>query len=63
MLFTDAELQEYQEIWKREFQESISIDEARHSASMLMELFVLLLEQSPGSSPQTSENSLLDHQT
>jgi hypothetical protein len=63
MLFTDAELQEYKEIWREEFQESISVDEARHSASMLMELLALLLEQTPGASSPTSENLLPDHRT
>jgi hypothetical protein len=61
MQFTDAELREYIEIWKEEFQESISLDEARQSASMLMELFALLLE--PAASSLASESSLNDHRT
>jgi hypothetical protein len=63
MQFTDAELREYIEIWKEEFQESISLDEARQSASMLMELFALLLEPESAASSLASESSLNDHRT
>jgi hypothetical protein len=62
MQFTDADLQEFAVIWKKEFQETISMDEARHAASMLMEVFALLLEPLPAVSSRASENSLHDQQ-
>lgn len=60
MQFTDADLQEFTAIWKKEFQEAISLDEARHAASMLMEVFALLLESLPAASSRASESSLPD---
>jgi len=63
MQLTDADLQEFIDIWKEEFQEIISMDEARHSASMLMELFALLLEAPPTPSPRTLESSSPDHRS
>jgi hypothetical protein len=63
MQFTDADLQEYIEIWKEEFQESISLNEAQHSASVLMDLFALLLERVPETPSSASESSLPDHRT
>jgi len=42
MQFTDAELREYAEIWKEEFHETITVEEARLSATALMDLFLLL---------------------
>jgi hypothetical protein len=47
MELTDDDIREYQEIWKREFGEEISTEEARRSASQVLELFRLLLEQPP----------------
>lgn len=42
MQFTDAELKEYAKLWKEEFHETISLEEARLSATALMDLFLLL---------------------
>jgi hypothetical protein len=42
MQFTDAELREYAEMWKEEFHESISLEEARLSATALLNLFLQL---------------------
>jgi hypothetical protein len=59
MQFTEADLQEFIRIWKVEFQESISLDEARHAASLLMELCTLLRMPAGASLPK-SEGSLRD---
>jgi hypothetical protein len=63
MTLSDNDLREYQRIWKEEFQEEISIQDARHSASMLMELFALLFTSVSQAPPQESEGSLSDHRT
>lgn len=63
MQLTDADLREFIEIWQEEFQESISMDEARHAASLLMQLYLLLLTQVPAASLRVSESSLNDHRT
>jgi len=42
MQFTEEELRDYMEIWSDEFHETISLEEARLSATMLMELFAVL---------------------
>lgn len=47
MELTDDDIREYQEIWKKEFGEEISAEEARLSASQVIELFRLLLEPPP----------------
>ena len=58
MQFDDADLREFMNIWNDEFHEEISIDEARHRASQLMELYALLVLPSPNTSPPTQEDSL-----
>ena len=63
MQFSDQDLEEYQQIWKEEFHEEISQENARHSASMLMELFVLLSPPLPEASPDGPESSLPDYRT
>lgn len=63
MQLTGAELQEFVTIWKEEFQESISLDEARHAASLLMELYALLLEPLPTASTQVLESLFNDYRT
>jgi len=63
MQFIEADLQEFIKLWKVEFQESISLDEARHAASLLMDICVLLCAPSAGASPPKSEGSLRDYQT
>jgi hypothetical protein len=56
--FDEKDLQEYRQIWKEEFQEEISLEDARQSASMLMELFALLIQPLPETSPGEPESSL-----
>ena len=54
MELRDEDIREFAEIWKEEFGETISVSEARHHASQLMELYALLT-QAPDSgtaSPQ-----------
>jgi hypothetical protein len=63
MQLTDSDLQEFIELWKIEFHELISLDEARHAASGLMELFLLLLEPLPTATPRVPESSSPDHRT
>jgi hypothetical protein len=43
MQFTDADLNEFIEIWKEEFHEVIAEADARLSAASLMELYALLI--------------------
>jgi hypothetical protein len=43
MEFNEADLQEFIALWKEEFQEAISMEEARRSAGSLMELYALLV--------------------
>jgi len=45
MQFTEADLQEFMEIWKDEFHETITEADAQLSAASLMELYVLLASQ------------------
>jgi hypothetical protein len=47
MQLTDEELQEFQEIWKRNFKEEISLGDARHCASQLIELYTQLAKPLP----------------
>jgi len=42
MELTDEDLGEFVAIWKEEFGEIISMDEGRHAASQLLELYTLL---------------------
>lgn len=42
MQFTEDELREYAAMWAEEFRESITLEEARLSATALMDLFLLL---------------------
>jgi hypothetical protein len=43
MEFTEAEIQEFIAIWKEEFQETISAEDAKRSAASLMELYAWLV--------------------
>jgi hypothetical protein len=61
MQFTDTDLREFTEIWQEEFHEPISEDEARHAASLLMDLYMLLATPLPAAPPRSSEGSLSDH--
>lgn len=47
MELTDDDIREYQAIWKKEFGEEISADDARRSASQLLELYRVLLFEDP----------------
>lgn len=43
MDFTEADLQEFIAIWKEEFHETISVEDAKRSATSLMELYTWLV--------------------
>lgn len=43
MQLTDHDLREFMEIWSDEFQEAITLDDARLSASMLLELYLMVM--------------------
>lgn len=47
MHLDEASLREFAEIWQEEFGETISLDEARHQASRLLELYALLYRPTP----------------
>jgi hypothetical protein len=43
MQFEDADIEKFVALWKEEFGETISPEEARHRASQVMELYLLLI--------------------
>jgi hypothetical protein len=43
MEFTEADIQEFIAIWKEEFHEAISVEDARRSAASLIELYAWLV--------------------
>ncbi|MBI3818865.1 MAG: hypothetical protein HY286_09270 [Planctomycetes bacterium] len=45
--FSDAEIEEFRAIWKKEFKEEITVEQARREAFLLMELYSLLIEPVP----------------
>lgn len=47
MQLTDKDLHEFCALWKAEFDEELSLDEARHCASQLLELCALLIRPLP----------------
>lgn len=47
MELTDDDICEYQEMWREEFGEEISAEDARRSASELLELFRMLFFDNP----------------
>lgn len=47
MQLTDQDLQEFCEIWKEEFKEDLSPADARHYASQLLELYIVLATPLP----------------
>jgi hypothetical protein len=56
MLLTNEDIEEFRSIWKEEFTEEISPDEATHCASQLLELFSLLSMRLPSAGqPARSE--------
>ncbi len=46
MNLTDEDIEEFQKAWKEEFQEEITVDQARYEANLLIELYTVLLEPS-----------------
>ena len=44
MQLTDSDIREFQELWQKEFQETLTEDGARYHASQLLELYALLAE-------------------
>jgi hypothetical protein len=55
MELDERDINEFAEIWKQEFDEGLSAEEARHRASQLLELFWLLSRPLPSESPQPTE--------
>jgi hypothetical protein len=47
MQIEDADLQEFAAIWKRVFNEEISLADARHRASQLVTLYLALAKRLP----------------
>ena len=43
MVFTEADLQEFIAMWEEEFHETISVEDAKRSATSLMELYAWLV--------------------
>jgi hypothetical protein len=48
MQLTDHDLREFMEIWSDEFQEAITLDDARQCASMLLELYLIVVSPEEG---------------
>lgn len=48
MQFTESDIQEFKKIWSAEFNESITNEEAKLSASMLLDLYFLLMVSDAG---------------
>ncbi len=47
MLLTDADIEEFRAIWREEFGEEITVDQARHEAMLLLEIYAALDEPLP----------------
>lgn len=56
MELTEEVVNEFAAIWKEEFGESLSPSDARHEASLLMELCSLLARPLPGAPSQSANN-------
>ena len=52
MQLTDQDLQEFCEIWKEEYNETLTLDEARQHACQLLELFMLVAKPPPAASAE-----------
>lgn len=52
MELDEQDVREFAEIWKKEFNEDLSPDEARYHASQLLELFWLLVQPLPSETRQ-----------
>ena len=48
MNLTEKDLQEFIGIWKREFGETITLDQARHEGTLLLELYYTVGQMLPG---------------
>lgn len=44
MQLTEEDIREFQVIWRKEFKEEISFERARREASLVLELYSILLE-------------------
>jgi len=60
MTLDDAEVAEFAACWQEEFHETIPLDEARRSASLLLDLVWLLVQPAPATSAQAEEEQQLD---
>lgn len=47
MQFEPEEISEFAKLWEAEFQEKLSPEQARHQASLLLELYTLLYGPTP----------------
>jgi len=60
MQLGDDDIREFTDLWKQEFGETLTKDEARHHASQLLELYALLarpLERSGPMPPQSDSTT------
>jgi hypothetical protein len=62
MHITDEALQEFQEIWAATFDERLSLNEARHSASQLIELYSLFAKPFPSEGSSLSAHLPAHHE-
>jgi hypothetical protein len=44
---SEQRIQEFRKLWKEAFDEELSLDQARHEASLLLELYAALAESLP----------------
>ncbi len=56
MTLGNDDLSEFAELWREEFKENLSLDEARHYATSLVELYTLLARPLPDARGSRSEN-------
>jgi hypothetical protein len=47
MQIREGRIQEFRSVWKEEFGEELSVDQARHEALLLLELYLALAEPLP----------------
>ena len=59
MQLADEDIGEFTVLWKKEFKEALSPDEARHHASQLLELYALLSKPLPS---EKEAHTPTDHQ-
>jgi len=58
MYLEDDEIREFSKIWEQEFHETLSIDEAKREASLLLELYALLSQPLPEEGAEPSPTKL-----